>query len=695
MALYLLHAITFLAAFLLFQIELIIAKMLLPVYGGSYFVWGACLVFFQAFLLLGYVFVHYAVQKAGIRSYRKIQLLLIFLPFLFFPGHALKIGGGETSAFLAGSVFGRLFISIGPVFFVLSTISVALQSWLAASSLEQRANPYALYATSNAGSLGALLTYPFFFELFLTLQRQEQLWQWGYGALAILNVLLFMYVPVKVIASGTAAPEKGTTGSPEKTLWLLFSAAGVMLFMAVTNIITYAIAPVPLLWVLPLAIYLFAFILSFKPKPWCPSWIIKHISFLLAGGALLFFAVKKKSFPVATELIVFCAALFFLCLYCQNRLAAHKPSSDRDLTAFYLMISLGGFLGGILTSWVMPLISKSVIEYLLALTLIAAAVWIAGKKIVAPAAPSWRVRLQTASLMIVPALLCVFWIPEITGTASRATFKTRNYYGIYEVTDTKDVRILSHGTTMHGAQLRVPGMELEPSSFYSPTSPVGELFSSGKFNFRSFGVIGLGTGTLAIYTKPGETMDIYELDPDIGVIAKKYFTFLAHAQGKINLIYGDARSSLDRSPEKKYDVLVVDAFGGDSIPFHLVTREAIAKYKDRLNEGGLLLFHISNRFIQLEPVIVETARDAKAWVLYRMTSGWPAGLPSHWMAITWDGEKFRTLVVEHGWEPIANRLTERHRVWTDGYSNILPFLDWKEIKRSLLSFKLFANEFER
>ncbi len=691
MAIFLLHTITFLAAFLLFQIELIIAKKLLPVYGGSYFVWGACLVFFQAFLLLGYVSVHCAVQKWGARVYRKIQLLLVFLPFLFFPGHVLGIGGGENSAFLAGSVFGRLLASIGPVFFVLSTISVALQSWLAASSLPQRSNPYALYATSNAGSLGALLTYPFIFELCLTLPQQEQFWRWGYGFLAVFNVLLFMLVPVNPPAPVSSTREKEMPGT-KMGLWFLFSAAGVMLFMAVTNIITYAIAPVPLFWVLPLAIYLFAFVLSFKPKPWCPPWILKNISFLLAGGALLFFAVKKKSFPVAIELIVFSTALFLLCLYCQNRLAAHKPSSERHLTAFYLTLSFGGFLGGLLTSWVMPLVSKSVIEYLLALTLIAAAVWIAEKK---TAGTRWLAHLRTGALAIVPALLCIFWIPEITGASSHAVFKARNYYGIYEVTDTKDVRILSHGTTLHGAQLRVPGLELVPSSFYSPTSPAGELFSSEKFRFQSCGIIGLGTGSLAIYTKPGDTMDYYELDPDIGVIAKKYFTFLANARGKISVFYGDARRSLELAPERKYDVLVVDAFGGDSIPFHLVTREAVAGYKEHLNEGGLLLFHISNRFIRLEPVLVEAARDAKAWVLYRMTSGQPAGLPSHWMAFTWDGTKFQTLVVDHGWEPIANRLTERHRVWTDGYSDILPFLNWGEIKRSLLSLKLFANEFER
>lgn len=692
MAIFLLHAITFLAAFLLFQIELIIAKRLLPVYGGSYFVWGACLVFFQAFLLLGYVFVHYAVRKYGIRLYRKIQLLLVFLPFLFFPGHALRVGSAENPLFLAGSVFTHLLASIGPVFFVLSTVSVALQSWLAASSLEQRSNPYALYATSNAGSLGALLTYPFLFELFFSLQQQELFWRWGYGVLALLAVLMFMLVPVIPSSSVRTAALNEKTPGREIALWLLLSAAGVMLFMAVTNIITYAIAPVPLLWVLPLAIYLFAFILSFKPKPWCPVWILKGIPFLLAFSGLLFFLVEKKTFSAAAELIIFSGVLFVLCLYCQNRLAARKPDAAGGLTLFYLAISSGGFLGGLVTSWVMPLLSESVIEYLLALTLIAAAVGFAGKR---TPGISWKDLVRTLALAAVPALLVLFWIPQITGRDPATVFKDRNYYGIYEVRDAKDVRVLSHGTTLHGAQIRIPGYELEPSSFYGRTSPIGELFFARKLALRTVGVVGLGAGTLAVYTRPGDVMDFYELDPDIGVVAAKYFTFLAHAPGGIRIFYGDARRSLEMAPERKYDVLVVDAFGGDSIPFHLLTREALALYKQHLNDGGLLLFHISNRFIRLDPVLVGVAKDAGARVLYRTTSGWPTGLTSHWMAVTWDNAKALTLINDYKWEAVAARFTEPHRVWTDGYSNILPFIDWEEIKKSLLSFAPFKNTLGR
>ena len=692
MPILLLHAITFLAAFLLFQIELIVAKMLLPVYGGSYFVWGACLVFFQAFLLLGYLFVHLVSQRVGIRVYRKVQLVIIFLPFLFFPGHFLKMDGAGMAAFLAGDVFWRLVVTIGPVFFVLSTTGVALQMWLAASSLKEKANPYALYATSNAGSLGALLTYPFLFEVVFDLNWQQQLWRLGYLALAVCNVLLFLKVPVEDVPAESPVPAAAAPRT-HKILWLLLSGASVMLFMAVTNIITYSIAPMPLLWVIPLGIYLLAFILSFKAKPWCPSWITDNIFFFLVGGSLLFFLLQKKNFAaVELELLLFCVTLFVLCLYCQNQLVRHKPASDRELTFFYLMISLGGFVGGVLTSWVMPLLSKSVIEYLLALTVIVFGVWMVAEEKTSSAPLRLLDRLRNGALVVVPVLLCFFWVPELSGhNPGLVLYRKRNYYGIYEVREFNRIRTLAHGTTMHGAQIRIPGLELEPTSFFSRTSALGEILGYPKYHFRDIGVIGLGVGAMANYTKPGQTMDIYELDPDMYDIAQDYFTYLKHAQGKIDVVYGDARRSLRERPGKTYDLFIVDAFGGDSIPFHLLTQEAIAEYRKHLNTGGILLCHISNRFVRLEPVLVAVAEASGAQIGYRMTSGRPYGIPSAWAIFTWNDVQFRDLVTNQQWVPVALQMKERHRVWTDAYSNILPVLDLEKIKRSLLNFKLSSD----
>ncbi len=689
MPLVLLHAITFLAAFLLFQIELIVAKELLPIYGGSYAVWGACLVFFQAFLLLGYGFVHWVVRKSGTSRFRMIQLTLVLLPLLVFPGRMLKIGTESGSLFLAGDVFLRLVVTIGPVFFVLSTMSVALQVWLSASSLKERSNPYALYATSNAGSLGALLTYPFLFEVLFDLPLQLQMWRIGYAVLAALNTLLFFLVPLTTQTETRKKPTATAvivTPLRDVLIWLLLSAAGVIMFMSVTSVMTFTIVPLPLLWVIPLGIYILAFILSFKPSPWCPEWLRKNIPIILAASSLLFLVIQNKGSSAVIELALLCGTLFLICLYCQNRLAARRPSAEGELTKFYLMISLGGFLGGILTSWVMPLVSRSVIEYLVGLTFVVLAVWMIAREAGGTRSSFWS-RVRTWSMGVVPLLLVFFWASDLTGHYG-CVYKHRNYYGVYEVKDFKGARLLIHGTTMHGMQFTSEQLRLEPSCMFSRTSPVGEVLSSDKFNFKNIAVIGLGAGTLAIYTHPDQTMDYYELDPDVYTIAKKYFSYLEGARGKIRFFFGDARQTLAKAHDRKYDLLIVDAFGGDSIPFHLLTVEAINLYAQHLNQGGIILFHISNRYIRLEPVLTYAAKVFQAYAGFRATSGQPYGTGSAWVVFAWDKGQFQKLVVDLSWYPLVYFIKEQHRLWTDGYSNILPLMNLSKLKESLLSFKL-------
>lgn len=683
----LLHSITFLAAFLLFQIELIIAKLMLPVYGGSFAVWGACLVFFQAFLLLGYCFVHWIIPRTGVKNYRFVHLILFLLPLLTFPGKAIRIDEGVFSLFLAGDVFWRLTLTIGPVFFVLSTTSVALQMWLAGSSLEERSNPYALYATSNAGSLLAILTYPFLFEVLWDLREQLLLWRIGYAVLAALNVLLFFYVP----AQNRGVSEEGAAPRTPKSMiavWTLLSAASVMMFMSVTSVITCVIIPIPLLWIIPFGIYILAFILNFKPKPWCPAWIKGHIHVILPAAALLFFAIHSKGFSPTIQLGLLTAAVFTVCFYCQNQLAERRPASDRELTKFYLVLSLGGCLGGVITSWVMPLVSRSFVEYLLSLTLITAAVWILEWKI-APAPPSgFLARLRSGSAALVPLLLVFFWAVDMTGYRG-AIYKMRNYYGTYEIKKMTGSRILIHGTTLHGMQFTDKTLELEPTCMFSRTSPVGELLSSDRFNFRDIAVIGLGAGMLAIYTRPDQTMDYYELDPDVYKIAKKYFSFLDHAKGKVRFVFGDARQTLAKEKERKYDLLIVDAFGGDSIPFHLLTVEAINLYLQRLKPGGILLFHVSNRYIRLAPPLTQASQALKSFAGFRATSGEPYGMGSSWVVFTWDQDQFQKLVLDLHWYPLVLFIKEKHRLWTDAYSNILPVINVKKLKESLQECRLF------
>jgi len=288
-------------------------------------------------------------------------------------------------------------------------------------------------------------------------------------------------------------------------------------------------------------------------------------------------------------------------------------------------------------------------------------------------------------MAIVPVLLAFFWTADLTGNYG-CVYRVRNYYGVTEVQDRQGARLLIHGTTIHGMQLTSEGLRLEPSYAFSRTSPVGEVLSSDKFNFRDIAVIGLGAGTLAVYTRPGQTMDFYELDPEMYTIAKKYFSYLSGAQGKLRFFFGDARQTLAQEKDRKYDLLIVDAFGGDAIPFHLLTTEAINLYVQHLNKGGIILFHITNRYIRLEPVLTHAAKIFQAYGGFRITSGQPYGTGSAWVAFSWDRGQFQKLVTDLHWYPLVYFIKEQHRLWTDGYSNILPLINLAKLKESLLHF---------
>ncbi|MCK5178283.1 MAG: hypothetical protein KAR32_02035, partial [Candidatus Omnitrophica bacterium] len=373
----LLDFITFLSAFLLFQIELIVAKIFLPHYGGSYLVWGSCIVFFQAVLLFGYLYSHFVIRYFGIARYRYAHLGLMLLPLLFFPGRALSAGYAESPLSLSLDVFYQLLITIGPVFFVLSTISLVTQTYLSKSELPSRDNPYALYAVSNLGSFAALLSYPFVFEFLLPLSEQLLIWRGLYFVLLALYALAALSIPMRgtgTLGTGTNVPVPNKTNGPPGSVygrWLLLGAGGVIMFLAVNNIVTIKIAPLPLLWILPLCVYLLAFVLNFKRTPWCPSWIRDKAHITLGLSALLYFLIHQGIFPVIVELVLLHVVLFVLCMYAQNQMIRSKPRDEDSPTFFYVVISFGSFVGGVMTSWVIPLLSVELIEYLIGLIVIA------------------------------------------------------------------------------------------------------------------------------------------------------------------------------------------------------------------------------------------------------------------------------------------------------------------------------------
>ena len=709
--LWLLRAVTGISAFLLFQIELIIAKMFLPHYGGSYLVWGACIVFFQAALLAGYLFAHGLIPRCGVRRYRRGHLFLILLPLLFFPGRPLAVEPPGCSLPLALDVFLRLCLTIGPVFFVLSTVSIASQMWLSASSLSPRFNPYALYSTSNVGSFAALLSYPFVFEAHWDLPRQLWFWRVLYFLLIGLNIWMSRRIKITETAGHGREAAGEVIGFSRKARWFLLGAAGVIVFLSATNIITSEIVPAPLLWVIPLGLYLLSFVLNFRERPWCPPWIVSQIPFLLGSAALLFFLIEQRTFPATIALILLCGIQFVLCMYCQNRLFAFRPKTAGRLTSFYVIFSLGGFAGGLLTTWVIPLVSFSFIEYLAGLVVMAVTLVITEKKfhldrrhtlwIIAmvlvvvtwprlfPGYNFFGVLMifmlfrflfcfvfKGAPLAVVVSLVFlagVAYYPFDLWNTDGGIYIKRNYYGISKLVDSDGIRSLYHGGTLHGAQYLAREKRGDPLAYYSPQLPAGEILSSYVFAFQRVGLIGLGTGALAAYADARQRVDFYELDPDIYFIAGRYFTYLRDSPGRINVVFGDARRSLENSPAARYDLLVVDAFGGDAVPFHLLTRESVALYRRHLNGNGILLFHISNRYLDLKNVLARVGASLGAHVGFKVGAQRSfVDIVSTWVVMTWDEDHFQTLRSRFQWiEPDPGDVMKT-RLWTDQYINILP-----------------------
>lgn len=721
----LLIIITFLSAFLLFQIELVIAKLFLPNYGGSYLVWGACIVFFQAVLLAGYFFSHVFLRRLGTSSYLKVHVCLLFIPLLFFPLRDFHLLFNSLTLPLVLDIFWRLTVTIGPVFFVLSTMSLVTQSWLAASFLKERNDPYGLYAVSNLGSFAALLTYPFVFELYLTNTEQLQIWRILYLILVFGNLLAWSMIKTDGRRFEKAGvPAVGQVSARQLWRWLGLGAAGVVMFLSVTNIITYEVAPVPLLWVIPLGIYLMAFILNFKKTPWCPTWIVRYIGPLIGIQAMMYFFSQKHFLPVILVIVLLCGFLFFICMYIQHQLIRSKPPSNEQLTLFYVMISLGGFLGGILTSWIIPLISNTLIEYLVGLLLVALMVPPASKKLplwvmclcvlfVVTAFFVWPRYINGYHLWSFVLLWLAVWF-SFLGLASEKKFlasviigiiiatpllesiwqdahflvKKRNYYGIYEIFDSKHgVRVLVHGTTLHGIEFIDQDKRRIPLGYYSPTSAIGTLLIDDVFQARRVGVVGLGTGTLSMYAKPSCPIDYFELDADVKTLASQYFWYLADAPGEVNVILGDARISLNRSPDQAYDLLVIDAFSGDAIPTHLVNKDVLAEYRRKLAPRGAVVFHITNRYLNLEPVLAKIAADSGAYVAVKDVGDEGINMRAIWCILTWDDDRFLKLITQEGWQPLEIDPKDQGRIWSDDYSSILPIINMGELAITLKSFK--------
>jgi len=687
-------------------------------------VWGACIVFFQAILLGGYLFAHAFLKRLGTSPYLKVHLGLLFIPLLFFPIRDFHLSFTFYSLPLVLDIFWRLMVTIGPVFFALSTMSMVTQSWLAASFLKESNNPYGLYAVSNLGSFAALLTYPFIFEQYFTNTEQLQIWRVLYLILVIANILAWGLIKTKEQPIEGENASASAVGISQMLRWLCLGAAGVVMFLSATNIITYEVAPVPLLWVLPLGIYLMAFVLNFKRNPWCPSWMVRFIGPVIGSAVLMYFLSQKHFLPVILVIALLCGLLFIICMYTQHQLIKSKPSKDSQMTLFYVMISFGGFLGGILTSWIIPLISNTLIEYLVGLFLVTLMVPTVLKKLplwtqclcvflVVTAFWGWPQLVHEYHLgsfvllwlfvwfsffvlasdkkflafVLFGIILATPWLESIWQN-EHFIIKKRNYYGIYEVYDSSHgVRVFVHGTTLHGIEFIDPAQRRLPLGYYSPLSPIGSLLIDDAFQAKRVGVVGLGTGALSMYAKPGCPIDYYELDSDVKDLASKYFWYLEDAPGDVNVVLGDARLSLNKSPDKAYDLLVIDAFSGDAIPTHLVNKDVLVEYRQKLTRQGGIVFHITNRYLNLEPVLAKIADDSGAFIAVKDVGDQGVNMRSIWCVLTWDDDRFLKLITKEDWQPLEISPKDQVRIWSDDYSTILPIINMGELAISLKSFK--------
>lgn len=696
--------------------------------------WAACVVFFQCVLLLGYFYSHLAVRKFGMHRYRIFHTLLILLPLLTFPGVPLQNILANAHIPLVTDVFLKLFSSIGLVFFVLSTISIISQSWLAVSELPQRLNPYALYSVSNIGSFLALLTYPFLFEYFFDLDTQLNIWRFAY-----LIFIVFYLVTFKAITCIKAAPKPiklfdkkvflTSDSLRERLCWFLLAAASSMLFLSVTNIITYEVAPCPLFWIIPLSIYLISFVLNFKQNPWCPSWIIEGIHFTLGFSAAFFFLTIRLMFPFLIYLLAYFISLFMVCMFCQHELYVTRPKEKEGLTSFYVVIAAGGFLGSMLITWIAPIVFfSSPLEYLLALLIVPLAVvikknnlairvfdlrWIAYLVLVLILWPRVFKTYNIFALIIMyivfkeafgqlkekPQLLCVsLFSLMLVATVTFNTWETgqsiyilRNYYGLYKVFAKDGLLTFANGTTIHGSQFIAKKKQNEPLSYFHREAPVGRLIENESFSFQRIAVVGLGVGTLAAYGKPGQEIDFFELDPDVYKIANLCFTYLKNSSAKINCIFGDARFTLSQKPDGYYNLLIIDAFNGDSVPVHLLTVEAIQEYKKHLVKNGIILFHISSRYLDFIPVLFSNAKMANANVSFDENSQIDnARLSSTWAAMTWDRELDNILSSKLKWKKeVTDLRIKKVRPWTDKYSNIATIIKINNLINQIKSFTPF------
>jgi len=660
-------AIIFLSSFLLFLVQPLIARLILPWFGGSAAVWTTCMLFFQTVLLAGYGYAHFLNAKLPGKLQPLVHTILLALAVALLPiapGEAWKPAGGEEPV---SRILLLLAASVGLPYFLLASTSPLLQAWYVRA--KPGGNPYRLFAISNFASLAALVGYPFLVEPVFTAREQVVGWSFLFAGFAVLCAAVSWLTP-------PAAEQKEVSNSEHSKapylLWLGLSATGSALLLAVTNHLTQNVASVPLLWLAPLTLYLLSFILTFEGQGWYrPRWVWP---LLLAGLGVMAWILTDSSYhyDLPVQLGVFLPGLLLGCFFCHGELYRLRPAAER-LTGFYLTVSAGGALGGVLVAVAAPLAFNGYYELgaaLVALALLAALRF---------AAVNLVARIASLGVLLGVAAAAVY-----DGFSDRQDVRaaSRSFYGVLRVKeygepgDVTHLRRLVHGTIMHGEQFTHETLRRKPTTYYEPTSGVGVAIASRQGRPLRVGVVGLGTGTIAAYGRAGDLYRFYEIDPDVVRVARSDFTYLSDSAAKIEIALGDARLTLEREAPQRFDVLAVDAFSSDAIPVHLITREALAVYLRHTGEDGIVAFHVSNRFLDLVPVVARVARENGVHaVLVQDDPDEDEDRRSRtdWVLVSRDPKALqREAMMKANAEAPQDR--PEWRTWTDDYSNLVQIL---------------------
>jgi len=651
----------FLSAFLLFLVQPIFAKLILPWFGGSSAVWTTCLVFFQTALLFGYLYAHLLTRRwnAHRQAWVHCALLataLLLLPVM--PGERWKPAGAGDPAW---QILGMLTAVLGLPYFLLSATSPLLQKWLARDGSQ----PYRLFALSNVGALLALASYPLWIEPRIATRAQDLWWSAGFAAFAVLcGVAAWLGRPRADAGVAIETEAEPQSGIP----WLVLAAAGSMMLVSTTNQLTQNVAAVPFLWILPLGVYLLSFIICFESPRWYQRGLFLRLLAVALGSLAYALYDVQVSVAIAVAIPLFTLGLFIICMFCHGELSRLKPGTGR-LTTYYLMIALGGALGAILAGLIAPRVFTGIHEFPVSLFLVAAlALWV-----------NWREGLTPRLLWLtVSAAMMVALIAEIHSYRKDAVVMTRSFYGSLRVVESVrgggETRTLYHGIVQHGAQYLDAAKRDQPTTYFVPESGAGLALRFCCEGPKRVGIIGLGAGTLAAYGKPGDTFQFYEINQQVIELAKSYFTFLSDSKAAITIVTGDARLSLERENGPLYDVFLADAFSGDAIPVHLLTREAFDLYLRHLKPAGILAVHISNQYLDLAPVVGQLAavRGLIARVVHVARDDARLYSQSDWILMTRDGAFFARPEIASAAKTIEPR--PGLRLWTDDYNNLLQVL---------------------